>query len=85
MRGKAAIEAILPLVDALMIAPVAGAALTLASGSGASACIASRGRGAVLYRLGIFPIRRDYYEPAFHPADLPKDPVKPNGPCRAST
>jgi hypothetical protein len=75
MWGKKALLAVLPLADLLLL-PFAGAGaltLKLARRVGLQRLPWTR---KLLYGIGLFPIRRHYYEPAFHPADLPGDPGK---------
>lgn len=64
-----------PLVDALLLPFASGSALILrlVRRFGLQRLPLTR---KALYWVGIFPLRRDYYEPAFHPADLPRDPTQ---------
>ncbi|HMB75374.1 MAG TPA: class I SAM-dependent methyltransferase [Kiloniellaceae bacterium] len=61
-----------PLADAVLLVPTAAAAATLrlVRRLGLQRLPWTR---KTLFSIGIFPLRRDYYEPAFHPADLPGD------------
>ena len=70
MGGKRAVLWLMPIADILLtpFCLLAAMVLRFARRLGLHRLPLSR---RALFAVGIFPLRRDYYEPAFHPDDLP--------------